>query len=257
VGDVAALHRLPQNAGALFQAASQFNLLEMTAPSVTPEQGVGIYELDKTQGPACAVACGGGTIFRNYFVPLEGQVGQSASRQIDCLADLERALGGSGLWEMRNGYALATEEGLVRVQALLDSTSEAERDALRGLLRIGVQHDVEVTGTDHLVTQVYGSALPVAYGTPPRHLWEPLARLVLEASYEATLLVAQARNIDKVYLTLLGGGVFGNDTDWIEDSILRALSKVSGLDVGIVSYGQSSHTVRRIVEDFERRLWEA
>lgn len=253
VGDVAALHRLPENEGALFQAASQFNLLEMVAPSVTPEQGVGIYEMDKTQGPACAVACGAGTIFRNYFVPLEGQVGQSAGRQIDCLADLGQALGGPGLWRMQNGYALATEEGLVRVKALLDSASEAERDALRGLLRIGVQHDVEVTGTDHLVTQVYGSALPVSYGTPPRHLWEPLARLVLEASYEATLLAAQARNIDKVYLTLLGGGVFGNETDWIADSILRALSKVSGLDVGIVSYGQSSRTVRGIVADFERQ----
>src|SRR5690349_15736827 len=34
-GDVRQMHRAPENAGALFQVASQFNLLEMTGPSVT------------------------------------------------------------------------------------------------------------------------------------------------------------------------------------------------------------------------------
>ena len=252
VGSVAALHRDPGNAGALFQAASQFNLLEMTGPDVTPEKGVGIYENDRTQGTACAIACGGGTIFRNYFAQVDGQLGQTASRQIDCLADLGAALGGPGLWVMRNGYALATQAGLRQVNAKLKAATEDERDELRGLLRIGIQHDVEVIGTDHLVTQVYGSALPVAYGGPPRPQWEPLARLVLEASYEATVLTARRSGIDRVYLTLLGGGVFGNDDAWIGDSVLRALSIADGLDVRIVSYGRSSSAVRRIIQDHRR-----
>jgi len=38
--DVRELHRRPENAGALFQVASQFNLLEMVGPDVTPEHGV-------------------------------------------------------------------------------------------------------------------------------------------------------------------------------------------------------------------------
>ncbi len=248
VGDVTALHEDPGNAGALFQAASQFNLLEMTDHDVTPEQGVGIYECDRTQGPACAIACGGGTILRNYFVQVDGQIGQTASRQIDCLADLGAALGGPGLWDMRNGYALATDAGLRQANAHLTAASEEERDELRGLLRIGVQHDVEVIGTDHLVTQVYGSAMPVAYGEPRPSQWEPLARLVLEASYEATILTARKCGIDHVYLTLLGGGVFSNDDAWIEDSVLRALSMADGLDVRIVSHRQSSPAVRRIIE---------
>jgi protein-tyrosine phosphatase len=42
-GDVRQMHQLPENEGALFQVASQFNLLEMTSPSVTPEQGVTRY----------------------------------------------------------------------------------------------------------------------------------------------------------------------------------------------------------------------
>src|SRR5262245_40009387 len=46
VADVQALHMDKANEGALFQVASQFNLLEMISPNVTPEEGVGIYEQD-------------------------------------------------------------------------------------------------------------------------------------------------------------------------------------------------------------------
>jgi hypothetical protein len=52
-GDVRQLHLTPEFTGALFQVASQFNLLEMVSPSVTPEQGVTRYQNDRTQGPAC------------------------------------------------------------------------------------------------------------------------------------------------------------------------------------------------------------
>ena len=91
VADVQSLHTDSANTGALFQVASQFNLLEMISPDRTPEQGVGIYDRDRTQGPACAVAAGAGTIYRNYFVPVNGKIGQSTNNQLDCLADLETA----------------------------------------------------------------------------------------------------------------------------------------------------------------------
>lgn len=50
-GDVRKMHQAPEHAGALFQVASQFNLLEMVSPTVTPEQGVTCYQHDRTQGP--------------------------------------------------------------------------------------------------------------------------------------------------------------------------------------------------------------
>ncbi|MCK5916786.1 MAG: hypothetical protein KAG34_00080 [Cocleimonas sp.] len=62
VADVQALHKEEVNAGSLFQVASQFNLLEMPSPNVTPEQGLADYEHDHTQGPACAIAAGAGTL---------------------------------------------------------------------------------------------------------------------------------------------------------------------------------------------------
>jgi len=79
-GGVRAMHADPANQGALFQVASQFNLLEMIGPEVTPEDGVSRYAGDHTQGPACAVAAGAATIFRNYFAPVNGQSGQTATK---------------------------------------------------------------------------------------------------------------------------------------------------------------------------------
>ena len=55
-GDVRQMHQAPECAGALIQVASQFNVLEMTGPSVSPEEGVtiGYAHGDRTQGPACS-----------------------------------------------------------------------------------------------------------------------------------------------------------------------------------------------------------
>lgn len=257
VADVQHLHTNVSNAGALFQVASQFNLLEMASPSVTPERGVGIYEHDRTQGPACAIAAGAGTIYRNYFASVNGQTGQSANNQIDCLADIGTALGNteSRLWEMKNGYALASQSGLVEISQRLQASSESELDRLRQLLRIGIQWNTQVTLNDsrHTVSQAYCSALPVAYSQHASHLWEAFARLILEAAYEATfctaILNAMIHGNNRLFLTLLGGGAFGNETGWIIRGIQRALNlyKDVDLDVIIVSYSASNRYVQQLV----------
>jgi hypothetical protein len=264
VDDVGQLHTKLKNKGALFQVASQFNLLEMSSPNVTPEQGIGGYEHDHTQGPACAIACGAGTIYRNYFAPLSGQVGQSFDQQIDTIKDLGLALGNTygQLWEMRNGYVLVSESGLKEITHILKNQTVTERDILREKLRIGIQWDTQVTrdGCQHLVTQVYGSALPVAYSPYSSRLWSEFAKLILEASYEATLCAA-AINVAKtgnklVYLTLLGGGTFGNHDTWIFDAIQRAIGLFGswGLDVAIVSYRNSKPKVIRFVDQVTKSL---
>lgn len=257
VADVQRLHADEANAGALFQVASQFNLLEMVSPERTPEEGVGIYEVDATQGPACAIAAGAGTIYRNYFVPVGDQIGQPASKQIDCLADLGLALGNTDgqLWEMRNGYALASERGLIEIRNRLRRSNEDELDDLRGRLRIGLQWNTQVTldRCKHTVSQAYCSALPVAYSAHPPELWADFAKLILEAAYEATICAAilnrASTGCNKLFLTLLGGGAFGNDTEWIIAAIERALNLYteSDLDIAFVSYGSSNPTVQRLV----------
>lgn len=244
--DARLLHQQHENAGALFQVASQFNLLEMVGYEVTPEDGVARYEYDPTQGPACAIAAGAATVFRNYFVPVGDGIGQTRDRQIDGLADLGGRLAAltglpvRDLWEMRNGYALCTGKGLAAIDKVVSALDE-----LRGLLRVGIHADVEVTDAPEqpgqCVTQAFCSALPVSYQpSVPKALWVMLAGLVLEAAYEATMLAAQENRArggsPRVYLTRLGGGAFGNDDRWINDAILRALhmARTWPLDVRIV-----------------------
>ena len=253
-GDVRRLHQVPEYAGALFQVASQFNLLEMVSPEVTPEQGVTRYQHDRTQGPACAIAAGAATIYRNYFVPVGEGIGQTRERQLDGLADVGTALGHAlgqpvdSLWTMRNGYALcsAGRAGCDREPSCGAGTPE-QTDALRALLRIGVHSDVEVTDAERVAmpSRLAGLLLGPSGGVQPRARdpWQPFAELVLEAAYEATLWAAVlnarrgASNI--VLLTRLGGGAFGNDDAWIDAAMRRALtwSKIFGLDVRLVSFG--------------------
>ncbi len=251
VGDVQALHADPENAGSMFQVASQFNLLEMANPSLTPEHGVGIYGADRTQGPACAIACGGGTIYRNYFAAVGDQVGQSSKRQIDCAADLGRAFGDDPLWQMQNGYLFPTDAGLQSINSRIESATPHELADFRGRLRVGLHRDVDVTlpNCDHAVSQIYCSALPVHYGRQPTEQWTAFAKLVLDAAYEATFCAAVATGTDRLFLTLLGGGVFGNDFQWIHDAIERSAKIYQNvdLDVAIVSYGRSNPELASLV----------
>ena len=161
VGDAAALHRDPANHGALFQVASQFNLLEMTGPHVTPEDGVTRYAHDRTQGPACAVAAGAATIYRNYCVPVNGEAGQTRHRQVDCLHDMGVALGnhGQALWTMQNGYALCSEAGLAVITRTLGAMSGHERDALRDRLRVGCTGTCRSRARPHRPPRVAGLLL--------------------------------------------------------------------------------------------------
>ncbi len=147
VADVQALHLLPENRDVLFQVASQFNLLEMVHPGIALEMGVGRYWLDRTQGPACAIACGAGTVYRNYFLPVQGEPGQTAERQIDCLQWIGETLRNDELMlrRMQNGYVMSNEAGLMHIAEVLQRMGNAEREHLKGQLRIGAQWNAEVT----------------------------------------------------------------------------------------------------------------
>jgi hypothetical protein len=169
-------------------------------------------------------------------------------------------------WEMKNGYALCTRAGLDSIADHLGSLQPEQLDILRGQLRIGIHRDVEVTDSegDHrpLVSQAFGSALPVAYTRVPPSHWEPFASPVLEAAYEATMSAALlnakrgASNVGRsAYPTWrLGGGAIGNHDDWIHAAMRRSLEGMRefDLDVKLVSYGRRRarpHKLRGILAD--------
>ncbi|MEM1417826.1 MAG: hypothetical protein AAGH15_23205 [Myxococcota bacterium] len=247
VGDALALHGDPAQAGALFQVASQHNCLEFPGPETVPEDGITEYEDDPTQGPACALAAAPATVFRNYFVPLGDHEGQRRDRQVDTLGALRAHLG-EDLVDMVNGYA---ESDPARLAALRERMAGEDADALRARVGIGLQRGVEVVygqryvplEATHRVSQAFCSAIACAYSAARVAEWEPLARIVLEASYEATLLAAvldaaEGQGSGRVWLTFLGGGAFGNPKAWIAEAMVRALrvARERELDVRIAHH---------------------
>jgi hypothetical protein len=68
----------------------------------------------------------------------------------------------------------------------------------------------------------------------------------------ATVLNAQRGATNIIFLTLLGGGAFGNHCNWIYAAMRRALKLVSAydLDVRIVTYGNPPNEVLEIADEF-------
>jgi hypothetical protein len=291
-GDVSAFMAEEANRHAVFQVASQFNCLEFPGPRTTPEQGVTNYVFDKTQGPCCSIACGAGTVYRNYFVPISlssqtTQLGQSKAHQLNNLKDISLFLGNEegvatrsprrktyAYFDSSAGYTMATREGLAALNAKLQSCGVKGVEKAKSLLKIGIQTDVQVTSKNwgnvqvrkklQTVTQVFGSACSVAYSEGSAKSWAPFASLILDASYEATLWIALESALrhsgqggsNKVFLTLLGGGVFGNSFDWIANAIGKAVKKFTntGLDVRIVFYGPVCNEVKMMIKDYNDSL---
>jgi len=263
VGDVLELHALPDNHGALFQVASQFNCLEFADPREVPEDGVTGYASDPTQGPACSLAAAAATVVRNYFAPVGGGEGQTRDRQIDNLDALAGMLGAPGeYFEVVNGYTWSDE---TRLRRLRERMAAYDRERLLDAVKIGLQTDVGVTFARRfveperpaVVSQAFCSALSCGYTQVGLDHWEPLATLVLDAAYEATLWAAalhrraEDERAPRIWLTFLGGGAFGNRTEWIGQAIGRALARLEGvaLDVRIAHYRKRREAV---VEGIER-----
>ena len=255
--DVALLHCDPDNEGAIFQVASQFNCLEMQSAYARPNQGVTIYSGDHTQGPACAMACPAALVYRNYFVEHTkngvNYKGQCA-HQIDNLEDIGELLenDSKNLWTMTNGYVIVDNRenlGYISNQIL----TVVGRYRIIQALRVGVHWSTSVVDypniaknekpLEHRVCQVYASALPVSRIYNPSitniDLWEPFATCILEGSYKATLCIAaliaiKAQTRIKCYLTLIGGGAFGNKSDWIIKAIEKALEKYKDYPIDVM-----------------------
>jgi len=186
-------------------------------------------------------------------------------------------MGAGTFFKVKNGYTLADATRLRKLDVVLTRlTEENKLDKLRATLRIGVHQDVQVTSFDwgrnkvtdseQLVTQVFGSACSVAYNrSTDSKSWRNVASIILEASYEATLWAAVINasrhrgehGSRRVFLTLLGGGVFGNSMSWILQAMRRAFSlcRHCDLDVRIVTYaGKIDPQLLAIEQEFAPSL---
>jgi hypothetical protein len=252
VADIRQIHADKNlSANATIQVASQFNCLEMGNPNLSPENGITIYQYDKTQGSICAMTTPAGLAYRNYLY----NGGQSKKNQIDTTSALLTYLRKMNLsikWKMQNGYMMFNnDEELKKINRVLLRDPIIRRLA-RNLIQVGLHTDqgvcIDGKKFDHVVNHVYCSGLPINYNYyVNKNLWDGLAELFLEAMYENTLLAACENNMrngqnNPCYLTKVGGGVFGMKYEQITRAINRACQVVAlrglSLTVKIVHYGQ-------------------
>ena len=71
-----------------------------------------------------------------------------------------------------------------------------------------------------------------------------------EATFHAALLNREKTGSSQLFLTLLGGGAFGNRMEWIIDAIRRTveLAKGSGLEFKIISYQSRTPELRELLD---------
>lgn len=83
---------------------------------------------------------------------------------------------------------------------------------------------IPVQGTDQRITQVFTAALdPYNNRALVKTLgFENLARTLLHGAYKGTFDVAREVGATKLFLTMVGGGVFQNKYEWIVDAIRAA-----------------------------------
>lgn len=258
--DIGFLQSLPQFNGALFQAASNFSALEPTSRFATPESlSIDRYYNDLTQGPMASISATPGLFYRMYGIfqqegpsysnraqsfygaqsPFDWR--QTANRQIELLSE-------TGI-PVLNGYIDLNDQYLsTRVGADLMTT-------VLPTIKVGIHRDIQVlfsdqgrgayheplSAPDQIIHQLFTAAVDVTGNrafftnqtTAPQA--EKVARLVLRAAYEGALYAALELKIEKVVLTLIGGGVFANPPEWVLTALYEALEKFSnaGLEVYI------------------------
>lgn len=239
--DVGYLQSLPENDGAVFQVASNFNALELMSKfDDRAMTEVGNYVHDRTQGPFASISAAPGLIFRHYYpfhspeTPPESWRQVYDGRQLELLGELPLLV--------RNGYLELQEPDL-------------DRELPLPLFRVAHHRDVQVTfglvnGGNHArvvrlqrVSQVFTATADLActnlefFRRRPKEV-EKLVKTLLRGAYEGTLRAALSSGRHRVFLTLIGGGVFANPPAWMVDTLedLLELITETGLSVVINTY---------------------
>lgn len=253
--DVGAMQADPNNIDAVFQVASNFSALEPTGITHYTEIGITGYISDLTQGPFASISAAPGLFYRMYGIfydpakePREWR--QTKKHQIELL--------GGGLTYPHLKKVFPITNGYVNYRDYTEALEVPLTKKDYEEIRIGYHRDIQVLygftthnsqydvdDKNQMINQVFTAAidfgnLNAKFKNNPAVIER--AKALLDAAYEGTLLAAATNKKKKVFLTLIGGGVFGNDISWIADAIRKQknIIKDYGLDVTLIVYKYSS-----------------
>lgn len=254
--DIQALQAAPENKDALFQVASNFDCRENASSAGEGHHWISEYVDDMTQGPFAAISAAPGLFLRCYSL-----------RPINLLKNLP-------FLHLRKGYLVLDQasDDVLEQAAALDY-----QQVMVGVHRnVGVAYGQLLDANQHLtcvnreqaVSQVYVSSLD--FGTASGNALgkkikkngkvyeqvEALAKKLLLAAYEGTIKAAIAFDNKKVFLTLVGCGVFNNKLTWVQEAIENCLEDIKkfGLDVTLVVYDANSRSDMKPFLDEMKRL---
>ena len=246
--DALSSQSIPENDGASYVAASNFNCLEFVGARQTASDGVTNYVYDFTQGPYLALGCPQSAVYRNYFYEHpDGTIGQ-INKEIELL--------GKTPITVQHGHALISKED---AKKLVESKFDFHNP---DNFYVGVHKNCQVLLTQQgnsfarsqdnlLATHIYMAALNYANHTQPCEESMMIGKCILESEYKSAILAAWENSFEmekqgrkgarKLYLTLVGGGVFDNPISMICEAIVSSEKEIidSGLEVTIVFYKDS------------------
>jgi hypothetical protein len=239
--DVSYLQTLPENRFATFQIASNFNGIESPSycASVNDVSFTENYIGDRTQGPIASISAGGGAITRvhtAYYDPLTPPSNwrQTTTQQYNFLSELQQH------FPVRNGYVK-----LKKISPKFPKTNTPDYKRLLFDTYVCYHRDIQVTsgprGVDgyerinnpsQVIDQVFVSAINLKQeilGT--NNSCSPQVtekcKFILDYAYQCTYLAASVHKRTHLFLTLVGGGVFGNNKEWIYEALINAHKKWS------------------------------
>ncbi len=260
--DIGALQAEPANRDAVFQVASNFNALEPISLRDYPEYGITGYIGDYTQSPFAALSAAPGLIYRMYYLfydPLTEpivwrQTKEHSLNLLDQVAEYFPVV--NGYVDFKHGEVMKPNREIssTRVAKISEKLKQEVLPEEQLKIKIGFHRDIQVTnGLVHdiqhvtfynpqqLINQVFTAALDLGcYNADfkDNEDAQKRAQILLDAAYEGTLKSAAFYGKKKVFLTLVGGGVFANDLDWIACAIEKNKSFIeqAGLEVILIMY---------------------
>lgn len=242
LADVMQSQSLPENDGATYLAASNLHCLETTGPYDISKFPITRYPHDMTQGPYCAFAAAASLMYRYYFIPIDGQIGQLGPNKINLLRKTPI--------NVVNGFAIINENDVHMLKSFnfedpdifeVMSHENCQVTTLRDGSAFKYNENINQT-TNH----IYAALFDFGHYVFSCDFTRQIARILMKNILELTIKQAYLNSIKysnkvgcrKLYLTPIGCGVFRNRmSDFID--VLCDCSELiikSGLEVYLVLF---------------------
>lgn len=246
--DVAAFQADPENDGAVFQVASNFNGLETVHQNQDiTTQLITDYTGDPTQGPSASISAAPGLIFRRYFLFYNkdksvAEWGQNkiGERQVNFLETITNqkkqnlpTMSKAGYVQFTNTLRMPNDDDFNQIKIGYHAQTAVTFGARSGNQHLVVSQPYPIIDQVFAAAADFGGTNGALKNNPIAQAW---AQTILNAAYQGALHCTFVRNRKKVFLTLMGGGVFQNDFSWICNAITRMKNFIvkSGLEVTLI-----------------------